>query len=197
MRKTKTYDFDMIMSMSADQKRQVMPQLVKAANQRISRLEKHGETNWAYQRVMKDLKTPKGVVPRFSYAKISDATEAALNNRLSEVLRFLNSESSTVSGVRDINKRRIQSLRDGRLNMKIENEQLFIDFLKSDTFKSLADQAASEFIMEDIDIAMSQNYTLDEILKGYDEFLKRDLGFNQVAGIRRAYRRHKKRKRKS
>jgi hypothetical protein len=196
MAKTKTYDFDTIMSMSADQKRQIMPELVKAANQRLSRLEKHGETNWAYQRVMKDLKTPKGVAPRFSYAKISDATEAALNNRLSEVLRFLNSESSTVTGVRDINKRRIQSLRDGRLNMKIENEELFIAFLKSDTFKSLADQAASEFIMEDIDIAMSQNYTLDEILKGYDEFVKRDIGFNQVAGIRRAYRRHKKRKKK-
>lgn len=196
MRKAKTYDFDMIMNMSADQKRQIMPQLVKAANQRLSRLEKHGETNWAYQRAMKDLKTPKGVAPRFSYAKISDATEAALNNRLSEVLRFLNSESSTVSGVRDINKRRIQSLRDGRLNMKIENEQLFIDFLKSDSFKSLAEQAASEFIMEDIDIAMSQNYTLDEILKGYDEFIKRDIGFNKVAGIRRAYRRHKKRKKK-
>ena len=194
MPKAKTYDFDTIMNMSLEQKRQVYPELAKSANQRLRRLEARDETDWAYKRVMKDLGTPKGVAPRFAYSKISDITEAALNNRLSDVLRFLNSESSTVSGIRDINKRRIETFRENGYTIK--NEDLFIEFLKSETFKSLAEQADSEFIIEDIDLAMNQGYSLDEILAGYNEFINRDIGFNQIQSIRRAYRRHKKRTKK-
>lgn len=194
MPKAKTYDFDTIMNMSLEQKRQVYPELAKSANQRLRRLEARDETDWAYKRVMKDLRTPKGVAPRFAYSKISDITESALNNRLSDVLRFLNSESSTVSGIRDINKRRIAKFRENGYTIK--NEDLFIEFLKSETFKSLAEQADSEFIMEDIDLAMNQGYSLDEILAGYNEFINRDIGFNQIQGIRRTYRRHKKRTKK-
>lgn len=190
-RKVKSYDFDALMALTTDQKKQIIPQIAKTANSRLKQLEKIGETNWAYKRVAKDLRTPKGVAPRFSYA-VTGKTDAAIDTQLADLLRFINSESSTTSGIKAINERRIAKFREN--GYEIKDEDLFIDFLKSNTFRSLAEQAASEFILEDIDLAMQQGYTLDEIMTGYNEFLSRDIGLNEVKTIRRAYRRHKKRK---
>ena len=43
-KKPKTYDFEEIMSLTDEQKRQVIPQLASVANQRLRELEKQGET---------------------------------------------------------------------------------------------------------------------------------------------------------
>lgn len=67
-KKPKTYDFEEIMSLTDEQKRQVIPQLASVANQRLRELEKQGETRWAYVRAAKDLALPKGATPRFSYS---------------------------------------------------------------------------------------------------------------------------------
>lgn len=41
-KKPKTYDFEEIMSLTDEQKRQVIPQLASVANQRLRELEKKG-----------------------------------------------------------------------------------------------------------------------------------------------------------
>ena len=101
-----------IMSLTDEQKRQVIPQLASVANQRLRELEKQGETRWAYVRAAKDLALPKGATPRFSYSTTKLKRKAALDNYLSSILRFLNSESSTVTGIRAINKRRVQAFKE-------------------------------------------------------------------------------------
>lgn len=192
-KKPKTYDFDLIMSLTDEQKRQVIPQLAKVANQRLRELERRGETKWAYERVLKDLALPKGAIPRFAYSTVNLKRNAAVDNYLSSILRFLNSESSTISGIHAINKRRLETFKEKGYNIK--NEQLFIDFLKSGIFTSLANVASSEFILEDIDLAMEQGYSLDEIMLGYREFMNRDLSLQGMQRVRRAYRRSSKRRR--
>lgn len=191
-KKPKTYDFEEIMSLTDEQKRQVIPQLASVANQRLRELEKQGETRWAYERVIKDLALPKGVTPRFSYSTTKLKRKAALDNYLSSILRFLNSESSTVTGIRAINKRRVEAFKEKGYTIK--DEALFIDFLKSGIFTTLANVAASEFILEDIDLAMEQGYTLDEIMTGYQAFIDRDLSLQGMQAVRRSYRRSSKRR---
>lgn len=191
-KKPKTYDFEEIMSLTDEQKRQVIPQLASVANQRLRELEKQGETRWAYVRAAKDLALPKGATPRFSYSTTKLKRKAALDNYLSSILRFLNSESSTVTGIRAINKRRVQAFKEKGYNIK--DEGLFIDFLKSGMFTTLANVASSEFILEDIDLAMEQGYTLDEIMTGYQAFIDRDLSLQGMQEVRRSYRRSSKRR---
>ena len=61
-------------------------------------------------------------------------------------------------------------------------------------FTTLANVASSEFILEDIDLAMEQGYTLDEIMTGYQAFIDRDLSLQGMQEVRRSYRRSSKRR---
>ena len=77
-KKPKTYDFEEIMSLTDEQKRQVIPQLASVANQRLRELEKQGETRWAYERVIKDLALPKRGNSSFFLFNNEAETESSL-----------------------------------------------------------------------------------------------------------------------
>ena len=180
-RKPKEYDFEQIMSASEEQKRQWLPELAKTANSRLKTLENRGKSKWAYERVMRDLGTEEGEIPRFQY-KSRGLTEKQLDRRLAEVLRFLTSRTSTATGVKLIEEERIEGFREKGL--EVSNETLFKQFLYSEQFKSLAQYGDSDLILEDFDVALQQGYTMDEIMSSYQEFMDNDLGINEVEEIR-------------
>lgn len=180
-RKPKQFDIEMIMNASDEQKRQWLPELAKTANSRLKTLENRGKTQWAYERVLKDLRTPKDELPRFQY-QVKGLTETQLNNRLSDILRFLSSRTSTASGVKEIERERLSGFKDR--GFELSNEESFKQFLYSSQFEALKAYGDSDLILEDFDQALSEGYNMTEIMESYQEFMDTDLGLNEVESRR-------------
>lgn len=148
--------------------------LAKRANQRIVRLEKNaskvtGEkfnTFGAVLEVYNYLKNQKDGRKRFREQLNSMTDSNALKREITVLQGFLGRKSSLVSGMRDIEKKRINTFESGKWGTKwkktgIPNTPLhfasnkeFYDFLNSETFKGLVNSGfTSEQIIEQYDSA--------------------------------------------
>ena len=136
--------------------------LAKNANQRLRELEDAGLDFYAYDIVADYLRThrPEADKVRFSQSKnylSGKESEAALKAEISKLQAFLTSESSTVSGQKRIEARRIETFgnwkpKDVQANYKgldmskqAQTKQ-FYRFLNSQTFKNLRKVFSSEQI---------------------------------------------------
>lgn len=137
-------------------------QLAKNTNQRLRELEAAGLDFYAYDKVADYLRThrPEADKVRFSQSKnylSGKESEAALKAEISTLQSFLTSESSTVSGQKRIEARRIATFGNWKpkgargsfkgidLSREASTKQ-FYRFLNSQTFKNLRKVFSSEQI---------------------------------------------------
>lgn len=152
--------------------------LAKQANQRIVRLEraKSAITGEAFNQfgAITDVYAYLGHRNRnrFSEVKTTAMTDAELRHEIVVLQGFLGRKSSTVSGMKAIEKKRIATF-EGK-GIKFANTKEFYDFLNSKTFGELtASGFTSEQIVEIYDKARQKKNADDvaaEMQKALDEF---------------------------
>lgn len=104
-RKPKSIPIDLT-ELSANQQRQVYSKYAKLANARMRSLEQQGIDYFAYARAKKDL----GGLTRFP-TSTKNISNTRLANLVASVQTFINSKSSTISGLTAINESRIDTFR--------------------------------------------------------------------------------------
>lgn len=176
MASRKEIDFDSISQMPDEMKRQAVSSLAKRANQRLRELENAGRTQYAYSYAQKYAGTKDK--PRYP-ENAGKLSAHKLEYALRELERFLNAESSTLTGLKKIDAKVVQSFEDSGIH--IVNKTQFFNFLSSKQFKTLCKMVDSDQIIEDFTQAMDDGYTASEIRKQYDEFLNSDMTFEQIA----------------
>lgn len=93
-------------------------QLAKRANQRLIRLEKRAGANpalldWAYAHAQQDIRKWSGSgKTRYPSTVKQDAPISQLQARIADVEKFLEMETSTITGVKKINDRRVKTIND-------------------------------------------------------------------------------------
>lgn len=155
-------------------------QLAKAANSRILRLERAtsnitGETlsdsPW-FSTVQSylDMKGKK----RFSEVKeIKDYSEFQLKREIVVLEEFLAMKSSTVSGYREVENKRVQSFIDKGVPEEIAGSSEFFDFLNSETFRQIAEESVtSDDILDILDRSSDAGMSLEEIIAKFEEHLQ-------------------------
>jgi flavodoxin len=64
--------------------------------------------------------------------------------------------------------------------VEIKDTKKFFQFLSSQQFKTLSKYADSDQIIEDFTKAVDEGFSVDEIMKGYEDFLNSEMTFEQV-----------------
>lgn len=121
-------------------------EISRLANQRLARLEKAELDYYAYDRAVAFTESEYGG-SRFRYDYISLPSTRDVYDQVLEVQTFLESESSTVRGQRNIQRQRLQSFRDMGVPIpkNPQAERAFINFLNdSDTLDLLKKSFGSE-----------------------------------------------------
>lgn len=159
------------------QQRQQLPKLARRANSRLRTLRKNNINYYAEEMARTFL---EGQERSFFPARTKRLTDREVNMYFNETTAFLNAKSSTIGGLEEIDMNRIESFRAKGFNIK--DPSLWNRFIKSNEGRALLKYGDSETIFEDIDTAIDQGFTLDEIRAQYKEFLDReDMTFEQVA----------------
>lgn len=151
--------------------------LAKRANQRLVRLERAtskvtgetyagiGASEIAYNYLENNYKQVKGGVKRFSERLDAVTDYTQLRREVSALQNFLESKSSLVSGLREIESSRIRTFESGdwgsakytgksRRKLLFASTKEFYDFIHSDTFRELKGNGfTSEQIVESYDTA--------------------------------------------
>lgn len=92
--------------------------LAKQANMRLLRLEKRAGSNpalldWAYAHAQEDIRKWRGSgKSRYPSSVKGDAPISQLQARIADVEKFLEMETSTISGVKRVNEKRVDTIND-------------------------------------------------------------------------------------
>lgn len=141
--------------------------LARRANSRLLRLEKKGLIGWAYKPAVRYTKKAYGS-NRFSMRKEISDDPFEVIEEVEEIINFLNAESSTVTGVRNIESRITETFRKKGLDVKKPKD--FFDFLSSETYKQSEKNLSSEQIQELFDRAVGEGKTAMEIKQALEDF---------------------------
>ena len=130
--------------------------MAKRANQRLVRLEKKGIDSASYKIALNDINNRGRNNNRFIYNKSMSYSE--MEKELAITKRFLNSESSTVSGIKRYTKQRLSTLSNNFVDEKGEakfdltsNPQLtnrLYNFFQSKEYKRLSEIIPSNILVE-------------------------------------------------
>lgn len=183
-------------------------QLAKAANQRMVRLENTtskvtGEnyTFGAYD-VAKEYLEKQGR-NRFAETRKQDSkSDFQLKREIAEIQNFLQSKSSTIKGMHQIEKRRAESFKNKGLSKDVPNLKEFYDFLNSRSYEKLNEAWNSNDIIDVYDRAYKDGLTPEQIQKQFDEYMttnkpktKKDLlRFMKAKPIKRSSNRRRKKR---
>lgn len=167
--------------------------LAKAANQRMVRLEQgiSKYTGKAYTYGAYDIardylaRQGKGGKLRFSEqlgvrtdkktgALVVDRGPTATIKEIQALQRFLESESSTVGGMRKIEKRRINTFVSKGIPKSIAESKEFYDFLNSSAYEHASKIIQSEQIMDAIGSAADSGAKVSEIVKAFEDYLAKN-----------------------
>lgn len=155
-------------------------QLAKTTNQRMVRLERSaskitGERyDYGAVEIAKEYLMEHGGKKRFTEKLDVDMDTNELKREISAMQKFLNSKSSTVKGMRDIEKSRVKTFVDKGLDESVVTDRDFYNFLSSETFKSLAKTFDSETIVDMYDARRRKGADHDDIMKSLDDYLKEE-----------------------
>lgn len=111
-------------------------QMARRANQRLRSLEKADRAFWAYDKAT--LYTQRAYGKSRFPTTPGKMTDKGLVRSLEELQVFLNSQTSTVRGSRQVDKRIVDTF--SRRGIKIENKKEFFNFLDSSQFRSLSNK---------------------------------------------------------
>lgn len=140
--------------------------MVNQANARLRRLEKKGYDRYAYERAMLYLKQ-SGKGTRFKRKKPSSPAE--ILSQVDALTRFLESKTSTVSGLEKVEAKAVAQFEARGFELK--NKKEFFNFLSSSIYRELLQKHyASGLLQEFYDKAQSQNYSDAEIRELLEEY---------------------------
>lgn len=151
-----------------------LKKLAKRANQRIVRLEREfGKDKWAVKNLRDRLDTQKlnawTKTGRIKYNKSMNITE--LRAVIKATKQFLNSQTSTKRGIKQVRKKQIESLR-----ISLSTDEKEFTFEEAETFYRLFEDTDYTFFIRKYDIPASAFNDLiqeaKEYNKTFDDFLE-------------------------
>lgn len=175
----KEIDFSTINSMSEQQQQQVYYTLAKRANQRFRDIGKNDVTSYAINKAKEYLNDTQ---ERSTFKQSKKLTGNELKQNLKALEDFFTSKTSTMQGIKEVEKNHLENIRNAGIELKTKSDKKkFFDFLSSQAFKTLSKYADSNQVRDDFGKAIDEGYSVDEILKGYDEFIENDMTFEEVS----------------
>ena len=164
-------------SLSEKEIRDEYRRLRNIANKRIERLEKAGyEQTQTYLRNVGAYKSP------------SNYTVPELQYKLYQISKFVAAKSSTVSGMRLIEKEAIETLQEKGLD-RINNLQEFGDFMSWARTKYKSSEFDSERAAEIFNESKRRNISIEEIKKDYELYRDNYHQFTELPVYRKEERR--------
>jgi len=134
----------------------------RAANERMRSLERKGLETGAYTRAVDDLGRA-----RFSQAKTGDAE--TLLRSLEKVTKFLNYQTSTISGEMMRRSNILEGMERAGYNVG-KDKAAFLRFLDSDAWNEIRGMFGSKDAMQRVSDAMEQGANIDDLINSYEEF---------------------------
>lgn len=163
--------------LSAASAASVLRQLAKRANQRLVRLERAGQTQYAYGIAKKYLQD----IGRNRFAetekRIKNLSRAQLTGEINAVIKFLTAKTSTLSGIKAVQNSAVERLR--AMGYNVDNGDFFA-FLKSDEYKAALRKITSDEIMCQLDEALYNGVSLDTIIADYRDYLSGEKTFQEI-----------------
>lgn len=163
--------------LSAASAASVLRQLAKRANQRLVRLERAGQTQYAYGIAKKYLQD----IGRNRFAetekRIKNLTRSQLTSEINAAIEFLTAKTSTLSGIKAVQKSAVDRLQ--AMGYNIDNGDFFA-FLKSDEYKAALRKITSDEIMRQLDEALYNGVSLDTIIADYRDYLSGEKTFQEI-----------------
>lgn len=163
--------------LSAASAASVLRQLAKRANQRLVRLERAGQTQYAYGIAKKYLQD----IGRNRFAetekRIKNLSRAQLTGEINAAIKFLTAKTSTLSGIKAVQNSAVERLR--AMGYNVDNGDFFA-FLKSDEYKAALRKITSDEIMCQLDEALYNGVSLDTIIADYRDYLSGEKTFQEI-----------------
>lgn len=176
----KYYDFDMASSLSYDDKLALYQKGAKTANKRMDLLENNEHTKFAYSKAETFTKSAFNK-DRFYTGKLFES-EQKLDRAIQHLYEFLNSRSSTLSGIKAIDRQRVASIIDNDNGVEIEqkdSDKLY-DFLQEKQFKALVKYGDSATVMEDFVLALKEGFSKEEIMKDFEKWTSEEKTIDEL-----------------
>lgn len=176
----KEYPLDLIAEMDRATGEKNLARAAHAANQRLRELERKGLTDeYAYRavgRYVKEWRPGKKIRFPENYKTMG---EREYYTTLRAIQTFLTSEGSTLTGVSELDRKIIGTVREavnrrqifrGRQTITVSDSEL-IRFLKSSEFRSLRKMYPSDDILEDFSVQIENGRSYQDIVDEYREYL--------------------------
>lgn len=147
---------------------QTQTQLAKRANERLRALEKAGEEgSAAYKAAQFVIGEEKS---RFSAAS-KGVTDDDIYENLLNINKFLNAETSTISGYKQYKEDIADTLKDGGFFPEdVENKQI-IDFLESNAWENIKKFVYTQNVMNEVGEALSAGASVQELEQAFNDYL--------------------------
>ena len=140
---------------SLEDKKDLLRKFKKTAQDRMHRLEKSKIGS----------QTAKNWKKALNF-NINDMSESEINFKIAQLASFLASDQSTVSGIKKIRKKAIETLQKHGYNITEENYDEFIDFMN----KFSDDFVYTSNVPNFFNKASEQGYSAEEINKAYENW---------------------------
>lgn len=163
--------------LSAASAASVLRQLAKRANQRLVRLERAGQTQYAYRLAETYLKDFGRKRFAETASRIKKLTKAQITGEINAAIEFLTAKTSTLSGTKAVQKSAVDRLR--AMGYNVDNGDFFA-FLKSDEYKAALRKITSDEIMRQLDEALYNGVSLDTIIADYRDYLAGEKTFQEI-----------------
>lgn len=163
--------------LSAASAASVLRQLAKRANQRLVRLERAGQTQYAYRMAETYLKDFGRKRFAETASRIKNLTRAQITGEINAAIEFLTAKTSTLSGIKAVQKSAVDRLL--AMGYNVDNGDFFA-FLKSDEYKAALRKITSDEIMRQLDEALYNGVSLDTIIADYRDYLAGEKTFQEI-----------------
>jgi hypothetical protein len=157
----------------------VAKESAKIANKRLGQLEKADIDYYAYGKAQHYNEATGRKNNRFYRGGKFDSKKDIMIH-IQNVYGFLNSESSTPKGVKNIHDRRIETFRQKGLNIPKGKEEDFYNFLTSEQFTNLGKYADSNQVLDLFVDARNAKIDSDKINKEFEDYLNTDIDLDTV-----------------
>lgn len=168
-----------ISDLTTRQIRDLIPNIGRLANNRLYKLNASNIFSGAARRANYDLSEFGRKTFPVGTRSLSDLE---VRNLGSSALRFLQSETSTLTGIRNVEERAAQTFREK--GYTLANPTQFFQFLSSDTFKTLTQLYDSDEVLELIDLDLQEGADINRIIDAYQTFLLNELTLEEEEAIR-------------
>ena len=116
--------------------------------------------------------------------KIGSFSEAELNGYLQQLENFLGYKTSTKRGTKKLFNRIMNNLADNGIDVVNIDKHDFFQFLYSKQFQQLRKTIDSNVLIEDFKNAQEQGFSLNEIMKQYEQHLINGLRIDEIQDLR-------------